>query len=403
VYNAAGERVGKQAAGKTTHYLYESKRIVAETDDQGRITAHYFYLGHAPVAKVETSATLVSKAGWKDIRPSYAQKLASWLLRVTGALEPEPIAAASSARSLFIHADHLGAPRNATNSDQTSVWSASYDAYGWSLPTEDADGDGQPIKIHLRLPGQLLDEETSTHYNYQRNYEPSTGRYLESDPVGIAAGLDTYSYVGGNPLSSVDPLGLYKVVIGIEPPDPQAITPNGVLDLNIDTGHTFVYAVDDSNIITHAISFGPAIPVGSRGFRDVFGVPGTADYELTEPSAHLFEFDISETQYESGTRWIEHFRGNVPSYRLATNRTCTAVATDIVQSWWAFNLDIPNGSSPVRMRIGSRAIESDAVNPHGLFTQLKAAGHRSSLVATRLLTDQNRIIQPGVPAPQLGH
>lgn len=67
---------------------------------------------------------------------------------------------------------------------------------------------------NLRFPGQYFDSETGKHYNYWRDYDAAIGRFVESDPIGLAAGLNTYGYVDGSPMVRGDPYGDMGVLAG---------------------------------------------------------------------------------------------------------------------------------------------------------------------------------------------
>src|SRR5262249_16763125 len=117
----------------------------------------------------------------------------------------------------YLHPDHLGTPRSATNSNAQIVWRWDSDPFGKASPNEDPDGDATNATVNLRFPGQYADVESGLDYNYFRDYEPSMGRYVESDPIGLDGGINTYAYVKGNPVSSFDPRGLVIPASLVEP------------------------------------------------------------------------------------------------------------------------------------------------------------------------------------------
>ncbi|QLQ34309.1 MAG: RHS repeat-associated core domain-containing protein [Candidatus Thiothrix singaporensis] len=95
----------------------------------------------------------------------------------------------------------------ATDSNRRIIWKWESDAFGSTVPQQDPDGDGKQTIVNLRFPGQYYDAESSLHQNWHRTYDPSLGRYISSDPIGLAGGVNTYGYVGQSPLNLIDPSG----------------------------------------------------------------------------------------------------------------------------------------------------------------------------------------------------
>ena len=93
-------------------------------------------------------------------------------------------------------------PQKLTDGAGQVIWSVSYRPFG-----EAFIGAGY-VTQNLRFPGQYYDEESELHYNYQRYYDPVIGRYTQSDPIGLAGGLNTYLYANANPIRFTDSLGL---------------------------------------------------------------------------------------------------------------------------------------------------------------------------------------------------
>ena len=127
-----------------------------------------------------------------------------------------PVLAIRQSGVWFIQADQLNTPRAILSSSGTVVWKWDSDAFGSTPANEDPDGNGLTLQFNLRFPGQLFDAETGLHYNCFRDYDPVTGRYVESDPIGLSDGVNTYGYAHQNPAMLYDPNGQAAVgAIGV--------------------------------------------------------------------------------------------------------------------------------------------------------------------------------------------
>jgi RHS repeat-associated protein len=161
-YDAFGQRL-VEAGGSTVLYQYDgSGRLLEESDGEGNPLVDYVYLDSLLIATV----------------------------------------APATGQIYYVHSDHLGAPQLATDVNQAIAWSASYQPFGAlaSVPAL--------IVQDLRLPGQEYDPSTGWYHNGFRDYVPLLGRYLQSDPAGLAGGMNTYAYADANPVNHIDPLGL---------------------------------------------------------------------------------------------------------------------------------------------------------------------------------------------------
>jgi RHS repeat-associated protein len=168
-HNAFGERVAKTVGGTTRLFAYdEDGHLLGEYDGTGNLIEETVWLEDTPVA------TLRPKTG--------------------GGIDID-----------YVWADHLDTPRAVTTSDaaNTVLWSWNSDPFGSTTATGS-------IEYNLRFPGQYFDAETGLHYNYFRDYSPQTGRYAESDVIGLLGGLNTYSYIDAGPLLETDPWGLAR-------------------------------------------------------------------------------------------------------------------------------------------------------------------------------------------------
>ena len=200
-YTGLGWRNLKTSGAQRTHYAYlpDGKTLAQmqlNADGNYNQGVDYIWLDDMPIAQIKT----------------------------TYAANSTP----STRRLTYIHGDHLNTPRLMTDATKKVVWNWWSDAYGVFAPSENPDGDSVSDKLDLRFPGQIADAESGLYYNLNRYYDSVAGRYTQSDPIGLAGGLNTYAYVGGNPVNYIDPLGLMgNGASGRSPPNTHGLPASG--------------------------------------------------------------------------------------------------------------------------------------------------------------------------------
>ncbi|WP_423601092.1 RHS repeat domain-containing protein [Roseateles sp. MS654] len=168
-YDAGGQRIRKMTGSTTTHFVYDQSGQLLGQYAGTAPSQEFVWLGDIPVAVLNGAAA-----------------------------EPEVF---------YVYSDHLNAPCVVVDKNSATRWRWISEPFGTTAP-EEAPAGLTPVTLNLRFPGQYFDKESGLSYNYFRDYDGTSGRYVQSDPIGLDGGINTYAYVGGNPLLSIDPYGL---------------------------------------------------------------------------------------------------------------------------------------------------------------------------------------------------
>lgn len=160
-YDPFGRRLWKEVGGTRTYFYYNHSGLVAEYNASGNLLQEYHYTPGKP---------------WGT----------------------DPVFTRVAGNVYYYLTDHRFAPRQLVDKTGRVVWAANYSAFG------QANIAVNTVNSSLRLAGQYFDAETGLHYNYMRDYDPATGRYVQSDPLGFTGGLNHYAYAMLNPLNRLD-------------------------------------------------------------------------------------------------------------------------------------------------------------------------------------------------------
>lgn len=190
-YNAANQlsgATGPLGASATYQYGFDGKRLLKTPSGGYPITYQYARAANELLSENDLhagqTADYIYMDPGRDSRP-------------IGQVDP------TSGYVYYMHTDRLGTPVALTDSGANVVWSASYNPFG-----DTSSFSGTLTTQSLRFPGQYFDPETGNNHNGFRDYAGALTRYVQSDPIGLAGGMNTYQYVKGNAFKWTDRFGL---------------------------------------------------------------------------------------------------------------------------------------------------------------------------------------------------
>ncbi len=203
-YDAAGNVVAEARPGGTYAYTYNAAGRMAEFTINGVLQASYKYdaMGRQAIRTLTspTPVTIHSVFDSDGRRIAEYNETSGALIREYVWNGWEPIAVIEGGVISFVRADHIGRPVFATNAAGVKVWSATYSPFGGVHTSTGA-------LPSARFPGQWFQSESGLHLNWMRDYDPTTGRYLQADPLGLVDGASVYGHAAQSPMMNMDPSG----------------------------------------------------------------------------------------------------------------------------------------------------------------------------------------------------
>ncbi len=207
-HDANGNIIEKNNNGTITRFYYNiENRLERMENESGTVIAEYYYdpFGRRLWKDVSGTRTCYhyTDEGLAGEYNAAGNAVKTYGYKPGGTWGTDPLFMKVGPEYYFYHNDHLGTPQKMTAVNGAVVWSATYSSFG------EAEIDpASTVENNLRFPGQYYDSETGIHYNFYRYYNPETGRYITTDPIGFEGGFNLFVYVLNNPSGWIDPMGL---------------------------------------------------------------------------------------------------------------------------------------------------------------------------------------------------